>query len=90
MHPINPRTIVTVNATTEGTAIPMIYGIKDNGWIEMIPGKPAAPIATAFTLNNVTKPDPMADPIIARINGYLSRKLIPNIAGSVIRRESRC
>ena len=54
------------------------------GFIEIIPGRPAAPRAMAFTLNNEINADPAAEPAIAPINGYLSFKFTPNIAGSVI------
>lgn len=52
--------------------------------IEINPGNPAVPNAIALTLKKAIYAEPIPDPTIAPINGYLSFKLTPNIAGSVI------
>ena len=52
--------------------------------IDKNPGRPAAPNADANTLFNPIHALPTALPTIAPQNGYLSLKLTPNIAGSVI------
>ena len=52
--------------------------------IEINPGNPAVPNAIALTLKKAIYAEPIPDPTIAPIKGYLSFKLTPNIAGSVI------
>ena len=50
----------------------------------MKPGRPAVPTALARVFVPAIQAEPTPEPQIAPINGYLSFKLTPNIAGSVI------
>ena len=64
--------------------IPMTNAVHPLGTIENIPGTPPTPIEVASTFWYVINAAAIAEPIMAAINGYLNRKLTPNIAGSVI------
>ncbi|MBO1912359.1 hypothetical protein J4G37_47125, partial [Microvirga sp. 3-52] len=64
--------------------IPMMNETQPLGIIENIPGTPPTPMEVARTFWNVINAAAIDEPMIAAINGYLYRKLTPNIAGSVI------
>lgn len=55
-------------------------------WIDKTPNQAPTPIPFEVTPEIINNKAPVADPIIAAINGYKKRKLIPYIAGSVTAR----
>src|SRR5690625_6177749 len=74
---------VMMNGTMTTIHIPMPNANQPPGMIDKMPGTPPTPIELALTCCIVMNAPASEDPITAAINGYLNRKLTPNIAGSV-------
>ncbi len=77
---------VSTNGTTSAIPIPIKNDPQLPGKIDRNPGIPPTPMDDARTPAIVITIPAIAEPIIAKINGYRKRKFTPNIAGSVIPR----
>src|SRR5699024_5265694 len=73
---------VMMNGTMTTIHIPMPNANQPPGMIDKMPGTPPTPIELALTCCIVMNAPASEDPITAAMNGYLNRKLTPNIAGS--------
>src|SRR5699024_12440106 len=74
---------VMINGTMTTIHIPMPNANQPPDMIDKMPGTPTTPIELALTCCIVMNTPASEDTITTAMNGYLNRKLTPNIAGSV-------